>query len=81
MMSNVKENIIKAFNKKHPDLHVNFIMDYNNKAYIVNATEKPNDMDTFDPYFIVYKQTGEINVWIPDPNDDEFFDAYEHRRL
>jgi len=80
-MSNVKENITKAFNKKHPDLHVNFIMDYNNKAYIVNATEKPNDMDTFDPYFIVYKQTGEINVWIPDPNDDEFFDAYEHRRL
>ena len=80
-MSNVKENITKAFNKKHPDLHVNFIMDYNNKAYIVNATENPNDMDVFDPYFIVYKETGKINVWIPDPNDDAFFDAYEHRRL
>ena len=80
-MSNVKENITKAFNKKHPDLHVNFIMDYNNKAYIVNATEKPNDMDVFDPYFIVYKDTGKINVWIPNPNDDAFFDAYEHRRL
>lgn len=80
-MSNVKENIIKAFNKKHPDLHVNYIMDYNNKAYIVNATEKPNDMKVFDPFFIVYKATGEINAWIPDPDDDAFFEAYKSRRL
>lgn len=80
-MSNVKENVTKAFNKKHPDLHVNYIMDYNDKGYIVNATLKPNDMEEFDPYYIVYKSTGEINRFIPQFGDKTFMEAYEKRRL
>lgn len=80
-MSNVKENVTSAFNKKYTELHINYILDYNDDAYIVNATEKPNDMDEMDPFYIVYKSSGKINRFIPQPDDDKLFEAYENRRL
>jgi hypothetical protein len=80
-MSSIKENVSNAFNKKHPDLHINYIVDYDNDSYIVNATKTPNDIDEYDPFYIVYKSSGEINRYIPQFGDSKFIEACENRRL
>lgn len=81
-MSSIKENVIKTFNKAHPELKVNYVMDYNKDWYVINATQPGEDMDEIDdPYYAANKQTGKIVNFSPTLDDDTFYEAYQNRRL
>lgn len=81
-MSSIKENITNAFKKAHPELKLNYIMDYDSDWYVINATDPKIDSDDqIDPYYAANKQSGEIVNFIPTIDDETFYEAYEKRRL
>ena len=81
-MAGSKDNVIKVFNAKYPERQVNYVVDYDRKSYVVNATLKGQDPEKeMDPYYTVLKKNGEIK-WFPIASHfPKFYKAYKKRRL
>ena len=67
------------FKKKHPNLTVTMVIDYDKDHYVVEALKDSTKVDYSDPFYGVNKHTGQVSYFTPAFDLDAFTDALENK--
>lgn len=80
-MTNTSEKIISSFRKKHSDLNVMMIVDYDDEHYVLEAIKDKSAIDYSDPYYGINKHTGAITHFSPAGDLEKFNNALKNKMI
>ena len=76
-MANAMDNLVKVFEKANPSMKVVQVTDYDD-CYIVLAAPK-GKVEPGSSFYAIRKDNAKISIFIPTPDDEDFFEALEKR--
>ena len=76
-----EKECLASFKKKHKDLVVTGMCDYNSQFYLITAVKDPNDVDFNYPYYAIRKTDGVECSFSPMDNLDDFLEAMAEREI
>lgn len=79
-MISAKEALL-AFEKKHKDLTVTDMIDYDSKFFVITAVKDLSTIDFNDPYYAIRKSDGVECSFSPMDNLDTFLEASVERNI